>query len=141
MKDDFGKIGVFLSSAVIAAGAVLIGAVYAWAPVCQAMLKLVNGRETHMKCFFSGQALVLLGALLILNGAAMLLTKKLAHGGAMAAGLGICALVVISNLGIGIGICANVEMACHVTAAWAKLCGGAAFVFGAAALALGLKAR
>lgn len=141
MRDGFGKFGVFLSSAVIAAGAALIGSVHVWAPVCQAMLKLANGREMHMKCFFSGQALVLIGALLIVNGVMMLLTKKLLHGGGVAAAAGIFAIVLISNLGAGIGICANVEMACHGTAAWAKLCGGGAFAAGAASVALGVKER
>ena len=125
MKEEFGKRGVFLASAVTAAGAALIGSVYVWAPVCQAMVKLMNGREMPMKCFFSGQALVLIGALLVVNGAMMLL----------------CAIAVMSGGGLGIGICANVEMACHATAAWAKLCGGVAFAAGAAAFALGLKAR
>ena len=141
MKEEFGKRGVFLASAVTAAGAALIGSVYVWAPVCQAMVKLMNGREMPMKCFFSGQALVLIGALLVVNGAMMLFTKKLTHGGAVAAAAGLCAIAVMSGGGLGIGICANVEMACHATAAWAKLCGGVASAAGASAFALGPKAR
>ena len=140
MKSDFGKLGVLLSAAVVAAGALLIGAVYGWAGVCTGMLKLATGAEVHMKCFYSGQALVLLGALLVVNGVMMLLTKNLAYGGAIAVVAGIFAIVVVSNSGLGIGICAKV-MACHDTAAWAKLCGGLAAAAGAASLVFGHKSR
>lgn len=140
MKSDFGKLGMLLSAAVVAAGVLLIGAVYGWAGVCTGMLKLATGAEVHMKCFYSGQALVLLGALLVVNGVMMLLTKNLAYGGAIAVVAGIFAIVVVSNSGLGIGICAKV-MACHDTAAWAKLCGGLAAAAGAASLVFGLKSR
>lgn len=139
MKTEFGKLDMFLSAAVAAAGAALVGAVWAWAPVCTGMVKLMNGRELPMKCFYSGQALVMLGALLVVNGLMMLASKKLTHGGAVAAAAGLFAIAVVSDSGIGIGICANVEMACHTTAAWARLCGGAAAAAGAAAFALGFK--
>ena len=62
-------------------------------------------------------------------------------GRAVGRSAGRLAIAVVSGGGLGIGICANVEMACHATAAWAKLCGGVAFAAGAAAFALGLKAR
>ncbi len=140
MKSDFGKLGMLLSAAVVAAGVLLIGAVYGWAGVCTGMLKLATGAEVHMKCFYSGQALVMLGALLVVNGVMMLLTKNLAYGGAIAVVAGIFAIVVVSNSGLGIGICAKV-MACHDTAAWAKLCGGLAAAAGAASLVFGLKSR
>lgn len=140
MKSDFGKLGMLLSAAVVAAGVLLIGAVYGWAGVCTGMLKLATGAEVHMKCFYSGQALVMLGALLFVNGVMMLLTKNLAYGGAIAVVAGIFAIVVVSNSGLGIGICAKV-MACHDTAAWAKLCGGLAAAAGAASLVFGLKSR
>lgn len=140
MKSDFGKLGMLLSAAVAAAGALLIGAVYGWAGVCTGMLKLATGAEVHMKCFYSGQALVLLGALLVVNGVMMLLTKNLPHGGVIAVVAGIFAIIVVSNSGLGIGICAKV-MACHDTAAWAKFCGGLAAAAGAASLVLGLKSR
>lgn len=140
MKSDFGKLGILLSAAVAVAGALLIGAVYGWAGACTGMLKLATGAEIHMKCFYSGQALVMLGVLLAVDGAMMLLTKKLVHGGAIAVAAGIFAIIMVSNSGLGIGICAKV-MACHDTAAWAKLCGGLAAAAGAASLVFGLKSR
>ena len=140
MKSDFGKLGILLSTASAAAGALLIGAVCGWAGVCTGMLKLATGAEVHMKCFYTGQALVVLGVLLLVNGVMMLLTKKLAHGGAVAVAAGIFAIILVSNSSLGIGVCAKV-MACHDTAAWAKLCGGLAAAAGAASLVFGLKSR
>ena len=129
MKSDFGKLGLLLAAANAAAGALLVGAVYAWAPVCTGMVQTAAGGQLPMRCFY-----------LLVNGAMMLFTRKLLHGGAVAIAVGIFSILVLSGSGLGIGVCAKV-MACHDTAAWAKLCGGLAVAAGAASLAFGMKSR
>ena len=140
MKSDFGKLGFLLAAANVAAGALLVGAVYAWAPVCTGMVQTAAGGQLPMRCFYTGHALAMFGTILLVNGAMMLFTKKLLHGGAVAIAVGIFSILVLSGSGLGIGICMKV-MACHNTAAWAKLCGGLAVAAGAASLAFGMKSR
>lgn len=140
MKSDFGKLGFLLAAANAAAGALLVGAVYAWAPVCTGMVQTAAGGQLPMRCFYTGHALAMFGIILLVNGAMMLLTKKLLHGGAVAIAVGIFSILVLSGSGLGIGVCMK-AMACHDTAAWAKLCGGLAVAAGAASLAFGMKSR
>ena len=140
MKSDFGKLGFLLAAANAAAGALLVGAVYAWAPVCTGMVQTAAGGQLPMRCFYTGHALAMFGTILLVNGAMMLFTKKLLHGGAVAIAVGIFSILVLSDSGLGIGICMK-AMACHNTAAWAKLCGGLTVAAGAASLAFGMKSR
>ena len=64
-----------LMTALQAAAAVCtIGAVKLWAPVCGSMLELANGNETHMKCYYAGQAA--LGVALIILAIAAAVTRQ-----------------------------------------------------------------
>ena len=104
------------------------------------MVQTAAGGQLPMRCFYTGHALAMFGIILLVNGAMMLFTRKLLHGGAVAIAVGIFSILVLSGSGLGIGVCAKV-MACHDTAAWAKLCGGLAVAAGAASLAFGMKSR
>ena len=125
----FWETRILLAAANAAAGALLVGAVYAWAPVCTGMVQTAAGGQLPMRCFYTGHALAMFGIILLVNGAMMLFTKKLLHGGAVAIAVGIFSILVLSGSGLGIGVCMKV-MACHNTAAWAKLCGGLAVAAG-----------
>lgn len=132
-----GKIVAILE---LLAGAALLAAVKLWAPACSGLLALADGGQTHMKCFYSGQALVLLGILLAVNGLC-LLAGSLLQGGCMSIVIGVLIFIVPGSSPLGIGICANAAMACHMMAAWARLCAGAAVLLGAAAVFLAVRQK
>ena len=109
---------------------IVIGAIKCWAPVCQKMLQLQNGNETHMKCFFTAQASVALSVVL-LTIAIVTFFAKHDHKKIQIGALVTAAMILIMFTTALIGICAKPEMACHVTAAW---CRPAAIVAGICAL-------
>ena len=94
-----------LMAALQAAAAVCtIGAVKLWAPVCGSMLELANGNETHMKCYYAGQAALGVALIILAIAAAVLF------------------FVFSGSL---IGVCASETMRCQTTALWGR---GAAVV-------------
>lgn len=102
----------------IAAGILLL-AVKVIAPVCTAMLELMNGNEVHMKCYYTAVVLVFFSILLIINAVAALVRKEYTVTGMTAIALGVMILVLFSDA-LGIGICMKPDMACHTTAVYAK---------------------
>lgn len=141
MKNQRSILGAILSGAETVIGIAMAGSVKLWAPVCPAMLELASGKQVHMKCFYTGQTLVLLGLLLIVNGIAQFLLNRKLFGGVISAMIGALAILLVSGSPLGIGICLKAEMACHVTASWARLLGGAAIVAGAASIFAGAKSE
>lgn len=97
----------------------ILGAIQFWAPVCSGMLTLENGNTTHMKCFFSGQAGTALAVVLVVAAVAVMLSpkdhKKVQLVNAVGA---VMELLLFTTL---IGVCANPEMSCNVTAVWVKV--------------------
>ena len=106
-----------LMTALQAAAAVCtIGAVKLWAPVCGSMLELANGNETHMKCYYAGQAALGVALIILAIAAAAFLTKK---------GYKTAAVLFFVFSGSLIGVCASETMRCQTTALWGR---GAAIV-------------
>ena len=66
------------------AGFIMTAAPKIWAKPCGGMMTLENGNETHMRCFYSGQALVILGIILLVNALVMFLAKNKLQGGIVA---------------------------------------------------------
>lgn len=99
----------------------LIGSVKGWAPVCQKLLELKNGNMVHMKCFYTGQTLMVLALVLLVLAITNLLGKK--KNWPVTICLGILMIVVTTDLPIGIGLCGNTAMACHTTAIFAIIAG------------------
>ena len=98
------------------AGLAMIGAVKIWAPVCSGLLTLDSGKQVHMKCFYSGQALILLGIVIAVLAVVSMLAKKdykLIQVASIVAAL--LVFLVFSNAFIG--VCAKI-MACHSTKTW-----------------------
>ena len=113
-----------LMAALQAAAAVCtIGAVKLWAPVCGSMLELANGNETHMKCYYAGQAAFGV-ALIILAIAAAFLTKK-GYKSLLAVNIVAAAVLFFVFSGSLIGVCVSETMRCQTTALWGR---GAAVV-------------
>lgn len=111
--------------AVIQAVAALcvLGAVKIWAPVCTGMLTLESGKETFMKCHYTGQA-ALAVAIILLVAAVVLFFSKEGHKLVQVISM-VSAVMLFLLFTTLIGICANPEMQCHQTAFW---CQGAAAV-------------
>ncbi len=96
---------------------VLACAVLFWAPVCQGRLALANGLETHMKCFYTGKATLLIALVLFVVSLENLLMKRDAPFAYLFIGL---ILFMIPLTGLGIGVCTKETMACQTTALWLK---------------------
>ena len=113
MKTKMNKIMITLQAL---AAALLIGAIKIWAPVCGKMLDLANGNQTHMKCYWAGQA-GLAVAVILLAAALMALLAKKEYKGLMVvnAVAGVMLFMVFTSL---IGVCASETMRCQVTKIW-----------------------
>ena len=108
------------------AALIVIGSVKLWAPVCQGMLTLENGNQVHMKCFYAGQAAILIAAVILVAAIVAVLAKhdhKLVQVVIIAAAIAL--FVVFTDF---IGVCMNSEMMCHTTALWARIGAGVAGV-------------
>lgn len=107
-----------LAAVQILSAAAVIGAVKVWAPVCGKMLELADGREVHMKCFYTGQAAVAVGVILLAAAVMTLLSKTEYKKMMVVSAIGAVILFLLfTNL---IGICTADNMACHATAIWCK---------------------
>lgn len=94
------------------------------APVCTKLLELTTGKMVHMRCHYTGQAEVFMGALILLTGLLIFLSKelKVQKGlGLVIAALG--AVVIILPTNFGIGVC-MMPMECHTTAKVLYVLGG-----------------
>lgn len=118
------KLTKILAAVQALAGACIIGAVKLWSPVCSKMLELQNGKEVHMKCFYAGQAAVIIGLILLVIGVLALINKS-SSTGLLAVGA-VCGIALFMVFGDFIGVCGAEGMACRTTAVWGKICGGAA---------------
>lgn len=105
-----------------------IAAVFMWiavtkiAPVCTGMLELTSGKQVHMKCHYASVVWVFIAILLLVNAIIAVVTKPSIVSAVMT--VVIAAFIFITlNDSVGIGICANPDMACQMTAPFAKVCG------------------
>ena len=127
MKTKMNKILIALQAL---AAALLIGAIKIWAPVCGKMLDLANGNQTHMKCYWAGQA-GLAVAVILLAAALMALLAKKEYKGLMVI-TAVCGVLLFMVFATSfIGVCASETMRCQTTKVWGI---GAAIVTFAASL-------
>jgi len=90
---------------------------YVLAPVCDKLIELKSGAMVFMKCHYTGQAELVLGALLICVGLMLFLPKiEKRWLGAVVALIGLATILVPQAWVIG--ICAKDTMSCHTTARW-----------------------
>ncbi len=109
------------------------------APVCGGMLELVSGKQVYMKCHYTSVVFVLLAVALLVNAVLAMVVKPNIVSGVMTAVLAVLVFVTLSDT-MGIGICANPEMACHMTAPYAKICATVEVVCGLCAAFIAAKA-
>ena len=107
------------------AGFIITAAPKMWARPCEEMMTLENGNQAHMRCFYSGQALVILGVILLVNALVMFLAKNKLQGGLVAVATGTLSFFVTTDTGLGIGVCAHARMA-----SWSKLAAGLIIITG-----------
>lgn len=98
------------------AGLAMIGTVKIWAPVCSGLLTLDSGKQVHMKCFYSGQALILLGIVIAVLAVVSMLAKK-DYKLIQIASIVVALLIFLVFSDAFIGVCAKI-MACHSTKTW-----------------------
>ena len=110
----------------IIAGVEALVAIFMWvavtriAPVCSGMLELVSGKQVHMKCYYTAVVFVFVAVLLLVNAIVAIFAKPSLVSGVMTIALAAVVFVVLND-SIGIGICVNPDMACHMTAPFAKV--------------------
>ena len=136
MEQNKSTMIVAAAQAVIAIAMLLVVKVIA--PVCTGMVETAAGKQVPMRCHYTSSAAVLLAVLLLVNAAVCFATKQKIACGIMTVAIGLCAFAIL-NAQIGMGICANPDMACNVTAPYIKLCGTLAVLTGAVSAFLGMK--
>ena len=110
-------------------GFIMLLTPYILAPVCGGLIELKSGAMGFMKCHYTGQAELVLGALLLCVGLMLFLPKiEKRWLGAVVALIGLAAILVPQ--GWVIGICAKDTMACHTTARWIYVEGFLTMTFG-----------
>lgn len=98
-------------------GLTLLLTPYLLAPVCNGLVELKTGKMTFMRCHYTGQAELVLGALLLAVGLILLIPKiEKRWLGAVITFIGLAMILIPQDWAIG--ICAKDTMACHTTAYW-----------------------
>lgn len=132
LKSNIFKIlNIFL----IVTGLIILGAILIWSPVCEGLLQLSDGREVHMKCYYTAQASVLLSIILIVSCIESLI-KKFSHPLTTIA-IGITMIANTFTSKFGIGICMKETMSCNNTALWIRGGGIAVIICGLIFLFMG----
>ena len=108
---------------------VLMGALKIWAPVCQGVLDLANGNQTHMKCWFSSQAVFAVALVVLAMTVVSLFMDKKPRKKLQIAVIVACVVMILIFTNF-IGICAKTTMACHTTDVWVKVLSAVIAVLG-----------
>ena len=124
------------AQAVVAIAMLLVVKVIA--PVCTGMVETAAGKQVPMRCHYTDAAITLFAFLLFVCAVACFVTKQKAACGIMAIAIGVCGFLTLSNT-LGMGICANPDMACNTTAPFIKLCSTLALLTGVISVFLGMK--
>lgn len=124
MKTTMNKIMIALQAL---AAVCMIGALKIWAPVCGKMLDLANGNQTHMNCYWAGQAAMAVAVILLAAAVMAFLAKKEYKGFMVVTAICGVLLFMIFNTGF-IGVCASATMRCQVTKVWGIGAAAIAFV-------------
>lgn len=108
------------------------------APVCTKMLELSSGKETHMKCYYTGIVLFFFALLFLINAISHFLSRQQVASGIMGIALAVFTFLALNST-VGIGVCMNAEMACNLTSSFAKVCGAIQLLLGAISIFVGMK--
>lgn len=138
MKSSNEKTGMIIAILEAAAALFMIMAVKIIAPVCSGMLELVSGKQVPMKCHYAGVAFVFFAVLLLVSAVLCLVTRQQLACGIMTIALAVFVYLTF-NGSIGVGICANPDMACQLTAPFVKVSATIELILGAASVFLSVR--
>lgn len=110
------------------------------APVCTGMLETAAGKQVHMKCYYTSVVLILLAVLLLVNAILCMVKREKVVSGIMAVAISVVVFLILND-SVGIGVCANPDMACNMTVPFVKVCGAIGVIVGAISTYLGLKEK
>lgn len=110
------------------------------APVCTGMVETAAGKQVFMKCHYTGVVLTLLAILLLVTAIVCFVTKQELACGIMTAAISVIVFVVLND-SMGIGVCANTEMACNMMVPFVKVGATAELIVGIASAYFGVKGK
>lgn len=93
-------------------------------PVCEATIATVAGRQVPMKCFWTAQAELGAGAVLLLGGVLLLLSKSSMFKCGVASMCALVCILIVSIPTLLIGVCPGETMPCHLSTQPALLVSG-----------------
>lgn len=138
MEQNMKKSTMIIAGMEALAAIFMLLAVKVIAPVCTGMLETAAGKQVHMKCYYTSVAVVVLAVLLLVSAVVCFVTKQKVACGTMTVAIAVCVFLILNDI-MGIGICANTEMACNITAPYVKLGATAELILGAVSVFLGIK--
>lgn len=138
MKKSNEKTGMIIAVLEAVVSLFMILAVKIIAPVCPGMLELVSGKQVHMKCYYAGVVFVFFAVLLLISAALCFVTKQQLTCGIMTISLAVFVFLTFHD-SIGVGICANPDMACQMTAPFVKVSATIELILGAVSVFLAIQ--
>lgn len=138
MKNSNEKAGTVIGILEAIVAVFMILAVKVIAPVCPGMLELVSGKQVHMKCYYAGVAFVFFAVLLLVNAVLACVTKQHLSSAVMTIAVAIFIFATFND-SVGIGICANQDMACQMTAPFVKVSATIEIVLGVLSIVFSVK--
>lgn len=123
------KLSVVLSAVAAVVAAAMMAVIKFVAPVCSGLIETAAGKQIPMKCHWTAIAVFVVAVLIAVVAIAGIVTEQFTLSGIAIFALATAIFVIVSD-SLGIGVCANPEMACHTTIAYAKACAIAEGVIG-----------
>lgn len=118
-----------LSISLIVLGIIIVFTPYVLVPVCHGLVELKSGMMAFMRCHYTAQVAILIGALIIVSGLLLVFKKEETFtGGLLASFLGLALFLVPQSWMIG--VCPAVGMACSATKTVLMIEGAVAFLVG-----------
>ena len=138
MKNNMDKMSIIMGSVWGAVALFTMLVVKVIAPVCTGLVETIAGKQVPMRCHYTGVAVFMMAVLMLTAGITVVVTKQKRACGIMV--IVISALMFLSlNIETGMGVCANLDMACNMTVPFVKLSATVGVVSGIVALILGKK--
>lgn len=109
-----GKKSQYISIATVLVGIFILLTPYVIAPVCDSLVEMKSGMLTYMKCHYTANVAILLGALIIIVGLLGLFKKHHDRlNGIIIGALGVSLMIIPQSWVIG--VCASEKMSCQLT--------------------------
>lgn len=134
------KLSVILSVVAIFVAAAMFAVIKYVALPCTGLIETAMGKQIPMKCHWTAIAITVVAVVIAVIAIAGIVTEQFTLSGITIFALATAIFVLVSD-SMGIGVCANPEMACHTTIAYAKACAIAEGVIGVVLSTKGVKTK